>query len=833
MNDLLFYVKQFDLEQINVSKFEKINTRQFRSEEDITRNIYYKHYLTFLNSYKYLDIKDFYLYSKWENEILYNHYLKYSVILFAINFSVQHTFKKDYLIYFLNSTLNYNEKQKILHSKNAEDKEKYTTVALKPNMRIFIEIQIFKLFIYKLEQDLDNRLKFFKSRNIKEWQSIYHVFYNELFEDSKDVHKDFIFLVFESLIAKCYLKFVHILVELGYGKAYLDFSSKTSIKETVLTNKIVNFNSLTALEEVTSNINIDSNTLLDYIKYNNDNDSKKVINPNFKTVELGLQYTNTVKTYYSKASRFLLFSKNLIIERDIRHEYSTYPFYFVNNCFKNEETGFSYPAIRFNIQNPKEISKHNINLRGVKTLNENYISFNYYLFKKILPYLTSKFTEKNQIIEYTKINNVIDTLNKLFKEQEFKNINHYTSYFLDFRGRIYQQTQHSFMSIKLLRYIIQIKPENKCKKNSFYYKLHKYIYLIPTIIKNNDKFIEEDLIIILTGFLQLGKIVKNTLLTENKSVSLKSLILEGISIYSNTIDYFIENYKLNDTEILGFLETQIYKLNLFILKKIPFTIIVDSTASGLFHLNSWLKIKPEYLYLLNLADQEEWIDTYSAFFKIVRSYWLNFPEEDAYLFTRSRLKIVLMTIPYNATTNTLLQYFLKNADDNEKIRIKKWFKDFIFYIKLTLKNLFEETIDNLQNHKKFIDKNIFFLGKNKYDFNYYKTEYKDIEHTVYGKILYHVKRNIIYKNNEPVEDLKKTKISLAANLMHSTDAYLLDNIVEIGKLKKIKIHTVHDEFILSVYDFCEFLEIVNNVNADIYYDINKTKVTFNSFFIVI
>jgi hypothetical protein len=69
--------------------------------------------------------------------------------------------------------------------------------------------------------------------------------------------------------------------------------------------------------------------------------------------------------------------------------------------------------------------------------------------------------------------------------------------------------------------------------------------------------------------------------------------------------------------------------------------------------------------------------------------------------------------------------------------------------------------------------------------------------------------------------------------MHCSDSTFLYMVYMKCTKKNIFIKTIHDEFIVPVYNYTEFIEICNIIYAEMYNEINNENIICNSFFIVL
>jgi hypothetical protein len=198
------------------------------------------------------------------------------------------------------------------------------------------------------------------------------------------------------------------------------------------------------------------------------------------------------------------------------------------------------------------------------------------------------------------------------------------------------------------------------------------------------------------------------------------------------------------------------------------------------------------------------------------------------IFTRSRIKKVFMTIPYNATPHSLLNYFNDGITDKNILEeIKIIFPQFLIAIMKTYESLFFNKLETLKKHKR-LNKLEFTIDKQTFDYKYYKVNEIRKEKVFKGIRC----RYMEYEQTIEIYE-KKQNIALYANIIHTTDAIFLKKVYINCKKKNISIHTIHDEFVVPANDYFEFIKICNDTQKEIFKDINNYDIYCNSFFIVL
>jgi len=808
----IFEIKRQNSKYIKYSEYyEQFNTNAFLLAQN---SKYFNNYVLFCSEYKYLSknyIKnDLMLFSL---EKYYEYYTTIVPITFAVNFSIDLIIKKDFIrvdtnVFRLN-----------------QDYKNFLTLYIA--YRIYDTVDIDKFFqtrFYKkrllnvIIGDMDYIISSNKFLIIEIYTKELILNNKNLLNKIEKIFMKIIWIIEEILISLC--------VGLPYQTARLEYKANhkgmfyiennIEIENTIETIEMLENNSKN-LKQIKSEVKEESL-------------EKSLINQSVKEKEL--KVGERVK-YTLFPTKYLVFSKQLIISRDISQHIHTKPGLLYKNKLKFDNISYSHYLYAYNTANNYKTCKFKFNIDIISRLNMIPITFSKILFNEILKHFLTFDLKKKKILNEQE--SIFSTLNEIFKEKD--KVSLYFPYLVDSRGRIYIKSPLSITNNKVLRYIIELK-YTKIIKNKYYNTFIKHLKLLEKL--NNyvnciNKFSEEKQIIVLVGLLNLGKINK-VYLTKENNVSLQQFIEEGIKIYNdpnNLLDETIDNV----VEI----KTLKLKIKLYIEQEKQFSIVVDSTASGIFHLNLWLNLKEKNLKYINIEDREVWWDTYLSFFKITKALMGDkFPFHLENLFTRKRLKSLYMTLPYNAKQYTLSIYFYEGMTREEREKIKPYISNFIKAISETFDYVFYKEFKNLNKIDYFQGKFCFELFGNFYDFYYYHTTKKQKE-VIVNKQRLTATETVIKNEANIVElgakdsdiNLLKTKTAFAANVMHCSDAMFLNLIYNKLYENDIYIHTIHDEFIIPVYAYFYFIEIANDVYMEMYYKINNKHIISDSLFIVI
>lgn len=379
----------------------------------------------------------------------------------------------------------------------------------------------------------------------------------------------------------------------------------------------------------------------------------------------------------------------------------------------------------------------------------------------------------------------------------------YSSFFFDFRGRINYSSDISITNIIELRYCVHGgKYDKNLKKHHFFSdkitfileKNHKYLSLIN---KFNLEFKNlETKNWIIWVLLSVSEIYKSQF---GQKASIEQLIIKGIEMINN-FEEEIENLKYKNKikfilyyKILNEIGEGV-EIKRFIAK--------DSTASCFQHLVKTLgPANDDSFKYCNMESEEFAYDTY----KIIIDNFLNersYEERIRKKFTRQALKRSIMTRYYSSTNKTCWNYFLEESDlrdlsENEKAELRKAFNGFYDYLG---KNdiLFKNHIDSIRDHFSKIKKTKFYDNA-EINYEYFKHEKKEISYKTTSKI--NRKIYLILSNKV---DNRKFNQSILANFNQSSDC-----CVPRWILKKNKIFTIHDSFLINYQDITYLIGILN------------------------
>ena len=746
----ILYVDKFEIQRKDSKYikykeyFEKFNNNAFKLAQS---SEYFNEYILFCNNYKHVAID----YIKDELMLFHveNYYFYYKTIYpitFAVDFSINLIIKK--------KTLNTDT----------------DVFQLNQDYKIFLTLYISYRIYDNIDIDKFYQPRFYKKRLLKLiTRDIDYILSSNRYILIENHNLEFVLNNKKLLekINKTFMKIIwtieKILISLCFGLPYQSAGLKYEINKK-------------AMSYIEHKIHTTENEMQNLEK--EEIKEQKTLEETLITKDINskiIENDDQVK-YTLFPTRYLVFSKELTISRDITQHIHTKPGLLYKNKVKFNNISYGNNIYAYNIANNEKTSKFSFNLEIIKKLNIIPIIFSKMLFEEISIYFLTLNLKKKTTI--TQEQSMLLSLNKLFKDKN--KIALYFPYLVDFRGRIYVNSPFSITNNRILRYIIE--PNSvKINKNKYYKTFINYINLLEQLNTYNNiinQFSEEKKIILLVSLLNLGKINKVHLI-ENNNVSLEKFILEGIKIYNN-----YKNIIEEDLDKIVEIKTLKLKIDYFIKENKEFSIIVDSTASGIFHLNIWLNI--------------------------------------------------------NAKPYTLSKYFYEGMTIDEKNQIKPHISNFIKAISLTFDNIFYTKFKNLNKISYFENKFSFELSDNYYDFYYYHTFKKQREVSVkkerftYTDTIIKNESNIIeFGAQEKDINLKKTNTAFAANVMHCSDAMFLNLIYNRLYEKDIYIHTIHDEFIISVNAYFDFIEEANNVYMELYYRVNNKHIVADSLFIVI
>lgn len=356
-----------------------------------------------------------------------------------------------------------------------------------------------------------------------------------------------VFNRFETYIIKTYIHFEFMLIQLGLGISIISYS-RADI----------------GTEEKNKNVELQIEQV-DSLHINKKNLIGSEVGDNLIT-----SITRSTQKYMRYGQRYVLFSNQIKLVKTLISQ------------LKQQPTQVSRTYTVYNIANTKKYSKFKFISDITIHMSSRGITINKLLFLLIYDLFTKKYDQNTQNHDRVHYAALSETLYDQFLNKDELTL--YSRYFIDFRGRVYSNSTVSVTSIKLLRYILSNKSTISVRRNRHYKYLLTLIPLIPKSIHEIRKFSTDEFIILLIGFLNLGKLVKSKLLKEHY-VTLETFIKTGIEMYILDVKTLCTKYAITDVDDIGYLLTTKKKLYTYIHEGKSFTIILDSTASGIFHLN--------------------------------------------------------------------------------------------------------------------------------------------------------------------------------------------------------------------------------------------------------
>lgn len=284
--------------------------------------------------------------------------------------------------------------------------------------------------------------------------------------------------------------------------------------------------------------------------------------------------------------RYLVFSKQIKLTRDLRRYIFKTPPVLVDSTIVFSES-CKYSIFTFNVANDEKTSQFKFDLEILNIMAATPITFGKDLYTTLSNLFEKKYATRLTIANNTKLYSINSLFQSLFSTDDYVSL--YFPYIVDFRGRIYINSPLSITDVKLLRHVItplERSRWNVDSKNQFYVKFNSIRGLLSTLKFDVSQFTEEKQILILVGLLNLGKNLKSKLIDSTCGVTLESFIQQGIDLYNVEVDEnIVQDYKLSNTDDVAAILSMRRKLKNFIEKDELFSILLDSTASGIFHLN--------------------------------------------------------------------------------------------------------------------------------------------------------------------------------------------------------------------------------------------------------
>lgn len=267
----------------------------------------------------------------------------------------------------------------------------------------------------------------------------------------------------------------------------------------------------------------------------------------------------------------------------------------------------------------------------------------------------------------------------------------YYSYYYDFRGRLYCDSNLNYTNNRWTRHLLHFGQYTDTEINTFLLptQMNRYwnelFHLSYSIVKNDF----QKYYIIQTHY-EMGKLIKTTYPNYSGTLSYKNFLELGLNLVNdvNNLVYKLDGLDLFEKNIF------LYRLsNYNNLSKYKLIFYRDATASGLQVSSLILKPKnTEVLRWLNLYDSDYWYDTYQYIINIFKKNNLTQTNYLPY-FNRKSLKQTIMIFNYQGTYYTCLnnfKYYLNqntNLSAHQRDEIIKLFKVFYFY----LKKIFDDT----------------------------------------------------------------------------------------------------------------------------------------------
>lgn len=560
-----------------------------------------------------------------------------------------------------------------------------------------------------------------------------------------------------------------------------------------------------------------------------------------------------------KKNKFI-YIKNIIKNNKIILANENYVKYDKNNNLYILSTHFSLTQKVFK-KNPKSGYKFktNINSKFIENMLDNWV----YINKEMLEIIYTKNIEENNYIseklEYENIelnNKLIEFIKKkdvssirlisqkISKIQNIiriKNILNldlsrkiYIPFTLDFRGRVYLESEISPTFYKEIRFCINKGVYNKveCKEhiynNLINTELYKYIEKIKNITNINLINKSKDVnIAIIWLLISAGEINKSKM---NKEIKIDEFIDEGIVLLNQemldtNLDFYDRIRLIQIKKILREIEEDIY---------VKWLISKDSTASVYQHLIKTCGYKNnDSLKKCNLNSFDTWYDTYKfiieEFKKEIKTVILD-KNKFENIFNRKNLKSTIMTENYSASLETCKKYFLSTIyidkyNEQEKEEIMLIFKK--FYKFLSESNIFfDQNISCILEYFKKEDY-IMYINNDDYDIvflKYYKGEKRQKELVINKKRYTYQQYKITEKYDNP-----KIKLSIKANYIHA-----LDSSLSRWYLSKVKTVAIHDSFFIDYINTTYMVSLINEGMRIGFHHINKTntEIIFSIFIII-
>lgn len=209
------------------------------------------------------------------------------------------------------------------------------------------------------------------------------------------------------------------------------------------------------------------------------------------------------------------------------------------------------------------------------------------------------------------------------------------------------------------------------------------------------------------------------------------------------------------------------------------------------------------LIFCNMLSNDTWYDTYSYIIDIFFSN-NNIPNYFKKYFTRNSLKKTIMIENYGASKFKCYNDFLSNIkiDDQSNLpQIKSIFN--LLFDQLRKQEIGNIYTNNFNKLKKNNDiKFIIFLNDGDINLKYYTLTKHQLSYKS-NSFLRNTFQELILTNNI---DKKKSETAFKANITHASDGEICRRMY----LKNFQLYTVHDCFLIDIFQINKFIDQINN-----------------------
>ena len=282
--------------------------------------------------------------------------------------------------------------------------------------------------------------------------------------------------------------------------------------------------------------------------------------------------------------------------------------------------------------------------------------------KKLLKELHSAYSEADKAdILNSQLDKLLKRLSWFYEidytQKYFKHF--YSSYYTDFRGRIYPSTSLGVTNNKYYRSVVKLEsqqskdlPTDSDYLDDLFTEINnsKIIKDILTEYKINSR---KDTYYFITCLIEIGKNYKTSILLHKREdfISLEDIVLKGINVYQTKLENTDTSIDLEDFLYIAKMR---YELDSFFKKGFwrDFCIVRDATASAFQHWAKQLGIKPDKTHLLNM-NSKVYYDIYTIVAKMFEESLKGTKFEKSWdkfgkYYTRSNVKLTIMTVGYGS-----------------------------------------------------------------------------------------------------------------------------------------------------------------------------------------